>query len=146
MVKTILVCSDGSEHALKAAQRAAFIAKQSGACALLLNVAHAEQEAIPYVMPWQMEYGETPSALVPEAEQEDILNKTAKLFAEANVRCQLLRECGHPAAQIVRVAEREDVDLIVMGSRGLSVLKSLLLGSVSDHVIHHAHCSVLVVR
>jgi len=36
--------------------------------------------------------------------------------------------------------------LIVMGSRGLSGIKSFLLGSISDRVVHHAHCPVLIVR
>jgi len=40
----------------------------------------------------------------------------------------------------------EKVDLIVMGSRGLGRFQRLLLGSVSEGVLHHAHCSILVVR
>lgn len=146
MFKTILVCSDGSEHAIRAAQQAACIAKQARAHVLLLNVNDTAKELRPYVMPWQLELGETQEVSEAEREQEHVLQETARLFEDARVCCQLLREHGHPAAQIVRVAERENVDLIVMGSRGLNVLKSLLLGSVSDHVIHHAHCSVLVVR
>jgi nucleotide-binding universal stress UspA family protein len=48
--------------------------------------------------------------------------------------------------KILETAEREKVDWIVMGSRGLSRFKRLLLSSVSDGVLHHALCLVLFVR
>jgi nucleotide-binding universal stress UspA family protein len=50
------------------------------------------------------------------------------------------------AEQIVRVAQDIEADLIVMGSRGLGGIRRALMGSVSDSVVHHAHCPVLVVR
>ena len=53
---------------------------------------------------------------------------------------------GDPAEEIVRYAEEIDADLIIMGSRGLSTFGRLLLGSVSQKVLHNAHCSVLIVR
>ena len=65
---------------------------------------------------------------------------------DAGVRYRGRCEGGHAAEQIVRIACDEDVDLIVVGSRGLSEWKALLLGGVSDQVAHHAHCSVLIVR
>ena len=52
---------------------------------------------------------------------------------------------GHPAAEIVRQAEVGGSDLIVIGARGLGRMKRLLLGSVSEAVLRHAACSVLVV-
>ena len=53
---------------------------------------------------------------------------------------------GLPAAEILRLAEGLDVGLIVMGSRGLGGIRRALMGSVSDSVVRHAHCPVLVVR
>jgi nucleotide-binding universal stress UspA family protein len=53
---------------------------------------------------------------------------------------------GDPDKEIVRFAEDERADLIVLGSRGLGRLRRALLGSVSDSVVRHAHCPVLVVR
>ncbi|MEM2491290.1 MAG: universal stress protein [Candidatus Bathyarchaeia archaeon] len=47
---------------------------------------------------------------------------------------------------MLRAAEEEKVDLIAIGSRGLSGVKAFLLGSVSDKVSHHAKCPVLIVR
>jgi nucleotide-binding universal stress UspA family protein len=50
------------------------------------------------------------------------------------------------ALEIVALAEELGADLIVMGSRGLGALRRALMGSVSDSVVRHAHCPVLVVR
>ena len=53
---------------------------------------------------------------------------------------------GPPAEAILRVAETRECDLIVMGSRGLGELKAVLLGSVSDKVLHHSTVPVLIVK
>lgn len=53
---------------------------------------------------------------------------------------------GSPDSRIVETAEEIGADLIVIGSHGYKRWERLLLGSVSDSVVHHAHCSVLVVR
>jgi len=53
---------------------------------------------------------------------------------------------GSPDSRIVETAEQWNADLIIVGSHGYSRWERLLLGSVSDSVIHHAPCSVLVVR
>ncbi|EEF81332.1 universal stress protein [Methylophaga thiooxydans] len=54
-------------------------------------------------------------------------------------------ECGSPGHDIVRIADDNDVDLIVVGSHGRHGFK-LLLGSTANAVLHHAHCDVLAVR
>ena len=53
---------------------------------------------------------------------------------------------GEPGKQICAKAKEWDADLIVLGRRGRSGLSEILLGSVSNYVIHHAHCSVLIVQ
>jgi len=53
---------------------------------------------------------------------------------------------GSPDSRIVETAEELNADLIVLGSHGYNRWERLLLGSVSDSVVHHAHCSVLIVR
>ena len=53
---------------------------------------------------------------------------------------------GDPREALLRLVEDERIDLIVLGSHGRTGLAKLLLGSVSSHVVTHAHCSVLVVK
>lgn len=53
---------------------------------------------------------------------------------------------GHAVKEIVRVANEGKFDLIVIGARGISHVKEMLLGSVTDGVIHHAQCAVLVIK
>ena len=53
---------------------------------------------------------------------------------------------GHAVQEIVKVANEGNYDLIVIGARGLSHIKEILLGSVTDGVIHHARCPVLVIK
>lgn len=55
-------------------------------------------------------------------------------------------EFGSPDSRIVETAEERGTDLIVIGSHGYNRWERLLLGSVSNSVVHHAHCSVMVVR
>ncbi len=53
---------------------------------------------------------------------------------------------GSPAAQIVRLADEEQADAIVMGHRGGSLIQRWLLGSVAKRVLNYAHCTVVIVR
>jgi nucleotide-binding universal stress UspA family protein len=55
-------------------------------------------------------------------------------------------EFGRPDTAIIDLAEELGAGLIVMGSRGLGGVRRALLGSISDSVVRHAHCPVLVVR
>ena len=55
-------------------------------------------------------------------------------------------EVGHPGSLIRDLAKNWNADLIVMGRRGLSSLQEVFLGSVSNYILHHAPCSVLVVH
>lgn len=53
---------------------------------------------------------------------------------------------GDPGEAIVHVAEKESCDIIITGSRGIGMIRRTILGSVSDYVLHHAHCPVLICK
>jgi len=78
------------------------------------------------------------------AEARDELSRTAQVLANANVTKRI--EVGDVAQTVVRVAEELGVDAIVVASHGRTGLERLFLGSVSEHIVRHAHCPVLVVR
>ena len=73
---------------------------------------------------------------------ESAINDVAEPTDSPRVRAQVVR--GNPALVLLDAAA--GADLLVVGSRGHGVLASALLGSVSQHCVHHAHCPVLVVR
>lgn len=77
---------------------------------------------------------------------ERVLAPEAEALRSRGTTVDLHVTTGPPAAEIVRYAEGNDSDLVVIGARGLGTMKRLLLGSVSEAVLRHAGCPVLVVR
>ena len=142
MFTYILLASDGSEGALRAATVAATLASKFTSRLTIINVFQPIQAYGPF------------REVVSPAMHEKYFRKL-KEFAlapaggtaeEMHVPYQTRQEEGHPGTEIVRLSEKEGCDLIVMGSRGLSDVRAFLLGSVSEYVVHHAHCPVLIVR
>jgi nucleotide-binding universal stress UspA family protein len=146
MFKRILIASDGSDYALKAAQAAGEIAQKFGASLLLLSVFNPPPTVAPFAGGLQPPIDPELIARYGEETQDAIERQTGSVLEKLGVAYEARREVGHPAERIIGVAGRENVDLIVMGSRGLSGLQSFLLGSISDRVLHHAHCPVLIVK
>ena len=75
-----------------------------------------------------------------------ILEETKSKLTECNITTTTEILFGSPESRIVETAEEMRADLVVVGSHGYNRWERLLLGSVSDSVVHHAPCSVLVVR
>ena len=80
------------------------------------------------------------------ADADAVLADAAAVLGETGRPVEQLVSEGDPAREIVRIAEDRDVDLVVVGARGLGTLERLLLGSVSEAVLHHAARPVLIVR
>jgi nucleotide-binding universal stress UspA family protein len=153
MFTHILLASDGSDHALQAARVAAEIVQKFESRLTLLSVFSPPVLAAPMAgSPEMLAPAETLTqeteviARYAEEVQDAVERRTGQVLDEAGVPYLRRRETGHPVDMIVSVSAREKVDLIVMGSRGLGGLESFLLGSVSDRVLHHAHCPVLIVK
>jgi nucleotide-binding universal stress UspA family protein len=79
-----------------------------------------------------------------------IVDEAAEQFKDTKANVRTLVEIDYPqeslGTALVEIAEREKVKLIVLGSRGLSEFRGMLLGSVSSKVVQHAGCPVLVVK
>ncbi len=141
-LSNILVPVDGSEGACKAAAFAAALAGPAGASLTLATVLETEGSLIVGASALSSE--ELEQAM--EAAAERAFSDAQAAVAAAGMEAQTLVLRGKPSAEIIRYAGAGAVDLIVMGSRGLTELRELLLGSVSSQVLHHAPCSVTVVR
>lgn len=86
---------------------------------------------------------ETKQILHQDAEEH--LDRTAARLTGKQVTARLIKE-GHPAREIVRAAEQQSADIVIVGTHGLGGMKRFLLGSTSDDVMRYAPCSVLIVR
>ena len=148
MFDKILICSDGSESALLAARAGARIAQQFHSAVVLVHSYDPAAVAYPAFGGGGWEFAAGQDVLDVEAEdaRRDMIQHTGKIFEEAGVKYETLLECGHPVEAITRVAIQHKADLIVLGGRGLSDRAALLMGSVSEGVLHRAHCPVLIVR
>ncbi len=147
MFSKILIASDGSCHALAAAKHAAALAKKFGSELTIVTVYNpAEMPASFMGVPGESINTATEPACYAAELQSEIEHDTGTVIDAEGLKFTCKRELGHPVDRIITVACNEDSDLIVMGCRGLSRWKSYLLGSVSDGVLHHAHCPVLIVR
>lgn len=151
MISKILVAIDGSESAWKALDLACDLATQYDAKVIALHV---------------VPYEPLPQALRAFASAEHIRleEENARFHYSRTLGDNLTREAerrardkgvtsvagrtdeGRPADSILATAEEEDVDMIVVGCRGLSDAKALVLGSVSHKVANHARCTCLTVK
>lgn len=139
MFEKILVPLDGSDHSIKALKMAIQIAlKFSGKITLI----HVYSIGGLTVSP-------TPVREFIEAIRKvgaSILTDGEKQVKAEGVQVETLLIEGHAVEQIVKTCREKNFDLIVMGARGLSKMKEMFLGSVSDGVTRHACCPVLVVK
>jgi nucleotide-binding universal stress UspA family protein len=145
----ILLATDGSEEATLAAQIAADFANKTDS---ELHIVHAR----PRITPHSPGYYVGPEVIEGAAEKErKHLDQEAQGLLDA--QGEQVRTAGGSTAQthlrigrideeIVAAAEELGAGLIVVGSRGQGGMRRALMGSVSDSVVRHAHCPVLVVR
>lgn len=144
----VLVATDGTECGLAAAR--AVTGLKLGAMDEIAVVSVVDMSP-----PFDFDGG-TPSVSADELEaafltQAERSIESARSIIDSNfapgevtVRNEIL--FGSPAKRIVEAAEEWQIDLIIVGSHGYGKLQRLLLGSVSDAIVHHSHCSVMVVR
>jgi nucleotide-binding universal stress UspA family protein len=139
MFECIIYATDGSDHARKALAYARDLAKLHDAELFVVHAYPSVSDLLGY-----KEYDTVLAHRIADAKK--IIEEAGKELERAGLTFQTELLEGPMAEAIMNVAETRGADLIVLGARGMSSLEGLLLGSVSQKVIHHATCPVLVVR
>jgi nucleotide-binding universal stress UspA family protein len=142
MVETVAVGTDGSETAAKAADFAIEMAERFGARLVVISSyvpvdearLRREQSAAPQEIQW---------AINPMEEVEAALAQVEERAKERGVSTLAEARQGDPADVLVSVAEEQNVDVLVVGNKGM---QRRILGSVPNSVTHKAQCSVVVVK
>lgn len=139
IVRRILAPIDGSEHADRALDYALELAEQLGAEVEILTVVPETVET----PEWMREY-----TLKMKEEGERMISKAAEgaRGAHPNVTVTKELEEGYAAEKILETVKRRNFDLIIMGNRGLGLVRGLLLGSVSSRIVNQAEIPVLIVK
>lgn len=137
----MLVATDGSEPSMTAGNYAISVAKKYGSELIALHVIQSGTSILGPTPP--------PHLIEVKKEAQEYLEKIKYKASDGDDGIQLKTEIiASPSVVdgIISFAEKENVDLIVVGTKGRSAIKKLLLGSVSSGVVTYAHCTVMVVR
>ncbi len=143
----VLLAVDGSGEAERAARLGVMLSDKTDS---ELHIVYAAPTTSLYALPESQIYApQTHDTLVDIAKKsgrevlDDQLNKLKEMGGEvAGTHLGL----GRPDSEIVRISEDIGAGIVIVGSRGLGALRRALMGSVSESVVRHAHCPVLVVR
>ena len=147
MIKKILFPTDGSEFSKKALSHAAEMALKFEAQVLAVYVYELPGEVADIIGAYNSTFsylGEIENNLRQYGDK--ILKDTLESFKEAGVKAESLLLKGEPGTAITDTIDTENCDLVIMGSRGMSTIKSILLGSVSDYVMHHSKCPIMLIH
>ena len=145
--KTILVATDGSEPAKHAIEYAAVSAEEWGASLQILSVVppppRVFNEVVGFTHDYTLDYEKAMLGFHLKI-LDDAKKWLKKTHPNLTVTTQVKK--GYVPEKILEATEAPDVDLIVIGCRGLGQLSGLFLGSVSNHVVNHCKKPILVVK
>jgi nucleotide-binding universal stress UspA family protein len=134
----ILLATDGSENAVRAARTAVELANKTGSELHVVHVAEA-----PHIF---FAYTDLDPARAEQEARKILDDEVQRIEDEGGTVAEAHLRLGPAEENIVNLGEQLDVGLIVIGSRGLGALRRAVMGSVSESVVRHAHCPVMVVR
>jgi nucleotide-binding universal stress UspA family protein len=141
-IRLILAAVDFSEHSAPVVDAAVTLAKSFGA---KVRLVHAYDIPVPLVSPYEVAIPEPYLEETRRVAAEKLAKLVDRVAAEGVVVDSLLTEVP-AAAAIVSAAKDAKADLVVVGTRGHTGLKHLLLGSVAERTVRLAHCPVLAVK
>lgn len=136
----IIYATDFSPGSEVARELASSLASSSGAT---LYIAHVD-DVTPDLVPGDIGYGYIPAIDEIAREQYDQLHTIKPTNPEVKFEHRFIR--GEAAESILNLAEKEQADMIVIGTHGKTGMKRILMGSVAEAVVRQAHCPVLTVR
>jgi nucleotide-binding universal stress UspA family protein len=140
MTQSILVAVDGSPNSLKGVKEASRLAKALNA---RLELAYV----LPPILLAESVYAETIKKIdAANREEADKIFKASRAAVEAGVDSSAVMLNGAPAEALADLAQAERVWGVVIGAKGHSAVSRMLLGSVTDRLVHICHKPVLVVR
>ena len=134
----ILLAIDGSESASAAARTAVELSQKTGS---ELHVVHVETD-----VPVALAHMELDPDSISQAARELLDEQVRRIEEGGGTVAQAHMRIGNEAEEIVTLSESLRAGLVVIGSRGQSIWKRAVMGSVSEDVVRHAHCPVMVVR
>ena len=138
MMKNILVPVDGSEGSDRTVAEAIAMAEVCEAKLNFLYVANINQLAINACL--------SDAILEAVTKAGNVILDRAMEMVPSGIEKEAFSETGSPAVVILDFASSNDIDLIIMGSRGLGIVKGVLLGSVSQQLVERAQTAVMVVK
>ncbi len=139
MLKTILVALDGSELSERVIESLKELQIQPATKIILSHVIPSSESEVEIAV-------DRPQTSSEDLPYRQIEKQLQSYQVDLSCESELEIVTGDPAEEIIRLANIYQVDLIVIGSRGLTGLKRILEGSVSSQVVTDAPCSVLVVK
>ena len=149
-LETILLATDGSAASEPASEQAIDLAIQVEARLLVVSVLASARQPSEAAAAHGSSTGEAPSAEPHDADSRDFMAARAQSIVQraraAGANATYLVWEGEAGDAIVAAADSECADLIVVGSHGRGGVSRFFIGSVSDFVVRHAHCPVMVVR
>ncbi len=148
----IMVAIDGSKESMHAANCAIGVAKRYNATLVVLKVLPQELRYDYEIDRVDPEIPMTPIRGIVELSRMEIEDKwftvikKNALVSNVRVETEVVMEAKSVVSDIIEYSEKQGIDLIVIGTKGKTGLRRLLLGSVSQGVLAYAHCPVLLVR
>lgn len=139
MFKDILLASDGSEYSIRAGEKAVYLAQQEPDSKVIVL----------YVVDAATSRGDAThiyNSSELDQSRKVKLEITERKLKEAGVNYEIVILSGDPGPTIIKYANENNVDLCVIGSRGLNRLQEMVLGSVSHKVAKRTDCPVMIVK
>lgn len=135
----IAVAIDGSDYAFRAAEYAVTLAKHFPTSEIIIIFVKDYSKA-------KDEYLTAQSVESMDLKREQKIQPIIELAKETNIETSTVILSGKPSYEIIQYVNNNDVDHLVLGSRGLNTLQEMILGSVSHKVMKHVECPVTIVK